>query len=178
MRVVTMTAAVFCLFASPAFAKHHYRHHHHKHHHHHAKRHPTPEPDEHVDRALPHFIIDDISRAVGGVIATVRSVVMGRVDGMNSGFVDKLRAAFAAIPDGGCRVGSGWRSHAAQAALHRAKPGLAARPGHSNHERGLAADLSCDGGALAWLHDHASRFALNFPMSYEPWHIESADRLR
>ena len=103
--------------------------------------------------------------------ATV-SRAIGNVSGMNAAFVAKLRAAFAAIPGGTCRVGSGFRSHSEQARLYRAKPGLAARPGHSNHERGLAADLSCNHGALAWLHRNASRFGLRFPMSYESWHIE------
>lgn len=100
------------------------------------------------------------------------------VEGMNHDFVDKLTKAFATIDSGSCRVGSGYRSHAEQARLHRARPGLAARPGHSNHERGLAADLSCTGNGLHWMHAHAGALGLIFPMAYEPWHIEPVGATR
>jgi LAS superfamily LD-carboxypeptidase LdcB len=93
------------------------------------------------------------------------------VHGLVQSFVDKLKQAFADNP-APCHVGSGFRTRDEQAALYRAKPHLAARPGHSNHERGLAADLSCENGGLAWLHSHASKYGLCFPMSYEAWHIE------
>lgn len=96
---------------------------------------------------------------------------IGNTAGMNADFVHNLQAAFAAAPVR-CRIGSGFRSHAEQAALYREKPRLAARPGHSNHERGLAADLSCEHGGLAWLHKHAGEYDLCFPMSWEEWHIE------
>lgn len=44
-----------------------------------------------------------------------------------------------------------------------------APPGHSNHERGIAADL---GGDLELAAQLAPQFGLHFPMSWEPWHIE------
>ena len=98
---------------------------------------------------------------------------LGHTGGMNGAFVSKLAAMNAAMPTGShCVVGSGWRSYAQQARLRAEKGSLAARPGHSNHERGLAADLSCRGRGLAWAHRLAGKFALRFPMSYEPWHIE------
>jgi hypothetical protein len=97
---------------------------------------------------------------------------LGHVAGMNRAFVAKLEKAFSAIAVGSCRVGSGYRSYAEQARLHAEKPGLAARPGHSNHERGLAADLNCEGSGLSWLHRHAAEYGLVFPISYESWHIE------
>jgi len=48
-----------------------------------------------------------------------------------------------------------------------------ARPGHSNHQHGLACDISfVDDEAEAWAHANAHRFGLEFPMDWEPWHIE------
>ena len=52
-------------------------------------------------------------------------------------------------------------------------PHYVARPGTSNHNRGVAADLRFIGpGAREWAHENAARFGLSFPMSWEPWHIE------
>jgi LAS superfamily LD-carboxypeptidase LdcB len=98
--------------------------------------------------------------------------------GLQVSFAEQLKKAFAAIAGGACKVGSGFRSHLEQIHLWHAKPGLAARPGHSNHERGLAADLSCSGGALGWMHRHAASFGLRFPMSWEAWHIEPVGATR
>jgi hypothetical protein len=68
---------------------------------------------------------------------------------------------------------SGWRSHETQAQLHAQKPGLAAEPGHSNHEFGLAIDMSFENAATRnWVHQNAARFGLWFPMDYEPWHVQ------
>jgi hypothetical protein len=49
-----------------------------------------------------------------------------------------------------------------------------APPGKSNHGRGVAADLDIanPGPAQTWAHANATRFGLQFPMSWEPWHIE------
>jgi hypothetical protein len=51
--------------------------------------------------------------------------------------------------------GGGFRTHAEQARLHAQKPGLAARPGHSMHEVGLARDLTYGPGGSEWAHKHA-----------------------
>lgn len=148
MRAVIVGAASLTLLAtSPALAHHrHYAHHHHR----------------------LHPAVESLGHGLGHMLEQA----MGNIEGMNHDFVEKLRTAFGAIDSGHCRVGSGFRSHAEQAALHRAKPGLAAAPGHSNHERGLAADLSCTGGGLRWMHAHAGALGLVFPMAYEPWHCE------
>jgi hypothetical protein len=45
----------------------------------------------------------------------------------------------------------------------------AAKPGHSNHEKGLAADLS---GYAAVSDETLAKYGLYRPMSYEPWHVE------
>lgn len=81
--------------------------------------------------------------------------------------------AMAAAAPGGVSIGSGWRSHEQQTRLHAQKPNLAAAPGKSNHEFGLAIDLSFQNEATRrWVHANARRFGLWFPMDYEPWHIQ------
>jgi hypothetical protein len=88
--------------------------------------------------------------------------------GLNPLFAAQLKALFAAA--GGGKIVSGFRTYAEQAALYAQKgPGLAAPPGHSKHEVGLAADIS---GNLPLLHKLAPLFGLGFPMSWEPWHIQ------
>lgn len=48
-----------------------------------------------------------------------------------------------------------------------------AHPGRSNHQRGVAADLTyADDAAVNWAHSNASRFGLVFPLAHEDWHIE------
>jgi hypothetical protein len=96
--------------------------------------------------------------------------------GLNPDFNTKLEAMVKAS-GGRLHINSGYRSVQEQAGLYtRAQaqhPGNAdqwvAAPGHSNHNRGEAADL---GGDLGWAHEHAAQFGLVFPMSWEPWHIE------
>ncbi len=68
-------------------------------------------------------------------------------------------------------VNSGFRTYDQQAALYKQEPNLAAPPGHSNHEKGLAVDL---GGDMSLAHQLAARFGLYFPMNWEPWHVELA----
>ena len=89
-------------------------------------------------------------------------------------FVPALGWALSALAKatvGSISVTSGYRSYAEQAALYAANPNpqMVAPPGRSNHQRGIAADISPQrpsyGGA-------ERRFGLSFPMSWEPWHIE------
>lgn len=98
-------------------------------------------------------------------------------------FAGALQRFIAASP--GLQVNSGYRSPARQAELFSAavqKYGseAAARrwvapPGHSYHNKGLAADLGFTGeGSLAWAHQHAGDYGLVFPLSNENWHIELA----
>ncbi len=78
-----------------------------------------------------------------------------------------------AASGGRVTLGNAWRSHDQQVDLHRRKPNLAAKPGSSNHEFGLAADLVfANAAARRWAHENASRFGLWFPMDYEPWHVQ------
>ena len=80
----------------------------------------------------------------------------------------KLSAMIAAS-GGRIRIGNGRRTNDEQRRLYAQKPGLAAPPGKSNHEFGLAADLE---GDLALAHRLAPAYGLYFPMGHEPWHIE------
>lgn len=109
---------------------------------------------------------------------------MATTQGMDAAYLSRLQALIAAAP-GKISIGSGFRTNAQQAALYKAKPHLAAKPGHSKHEKGLAADLVFEGGqegpVAKWAHANAARFGLVFPMltrrpgkKYEPWHVEMA----
>ena len=78
---------------------------------------------------------------------------------------------------------SGYRSPKVQRALWEKsdKTGhTVARPGHSKHEAGSAADLAgfgIGGNGVSqttkdWVHTNAKAHGLYFPMDYEPWHIQ------
>lgn len=96
---------------------------------------------------------------------------------MNSDFQSKLDNLIAAS-GGRIWLVSGDRDSETQAALwadavEKYGPDEArnwvAPPGHSNHEKGIAADL---GGDLNLAHQLAPQFGLYFPMDWEEWHIE------
>lgn len=101
--------------------------------------------------------------------------------GMDADFRRKLQALIDAV--GGIRITDGFRTFKDQADLYARKPHLAAPPGRSNHEFGLAADLGFDSPeARAEAHRRAAEFGLRFPMlsqapgkKYEPWHVEPID---
>lgn len=98
------------------------------------------------------------------------------ISGLQPEFREKLGAMFAHAPPGSS-VFSGYRSRALQTQLYNAphRPGYVARPGHSHHETGEAADLH---GNIAWFHKHAHEYGLRFPMTREPWHIENNSHVR
>ncbi|HEX6236593.1 MAG TPA: D-alanyl-D-alanine carboxypeptidase family protein [Acidimicrobiales bacterium] len=112
------------------------------------------------------------------------------VDSSLAGNLQSLLDAAAA--DGVSLCGAGFRDPQEQVELRRQNCGTSsyavyqapssscspptARPGTSNHERGLAVDFRCDGGSLgrssscfSWLSANASGYGLhNLPS--EPWH--------
>lgn len=99
------------------------------------------------------------------------------VRGLDTVFAENLRKLMAAVP--GLSMTSGFRTYDQQARLYAEKPGWAARPGTSNHERGIAADLAYNGsGQLpAWVREKAAEFGIGFPLASrarnpEPWHAE------
>lgn len=77
---------------------------------------------------------------------------------------------------GNISVTSGGRSNAEQQALWNANPNpmMVARPDTSNHESGLAADISPQKPSYG---GREGAFGLGFPMSWEPWHIELMNAL-
>lgn len=92
-------------------------------------------------------------------------------------------------------VGSGYRSYEKQKKLweqalkkygspEKARKWVAP-PGSSNHNKGLAVDLSSSGlflgkdknvKATEWAHANAKKYGLNFRMGHEPWHIEPLEK--
>lgn len=85
-------------------------------------------------------------------------------------------------------LSSGFRDYDTQKALFEASDRTGrtvARPGHSKHEKGTAADLYGFGlkgkakpvsqATRDWVHANAKQSGLYFPMDYEPWHIQLLD---
>jgi len=96
----------------------------------------------------------------------------------------KLDVAFNERFDDDLCITDSYRSLGSQVSLASRKPGLAARPGQSEHGWGLAVDL-CDGGDVAgtpqhdWLLKHAPDFGWDNPEWARPggsrpeaWHWE------
>ena len=109
----------------------------------------------------------------------------GALRGLDAAFAESLRRAMADIP--GLTITGGMRTYEQQAALYAQKgPGLAARPGTSNHEMkgGLpatAADLAYNGSGQIprEIRERLTRdYNIAFPLAYrtrgtpEPWHAE------
>jgi hypothetical protein len=82
-------------------------------------------------------------------------------------------------------IGSGYRTPEEQAVLRRKNgcpdvyqsPASSCRvptaiPGSSNHNRGLAIDISGSKAAKAWANANGAKFGLHFPVSGEDWHVE------
>ena len=105
--------------------------------------------------------------------------------GADPDFVEPFGARLSLLLErfgGRLMVMSGRRTYAEQERLYAAYlagGNLAAKPGTSNHERGLAADLDRADGALSWVDVHraAATVGLCFPLYAaglgEPWHVES-----
>lgn len=91
--------------------------------------------------------------------------------GLNPKFLSRFKAWSAAR--GPFSITSGYRSSAQQAVLYaRYKAGqgpLAAPPGRSNHEKGLAIDHAPHSWGIART---AGPFGLHHPVSSESWHVE------
>jgi LAS superfamily LD-carboxypeptidase LdcB len=78
----------------------------------------------------------------------------------------------------------GYRSYAAQVSVRNRKPGLAAKPGTSEHGFGLAVDMcggvESQGEGYWWLRENAAAFGFENPRwaqaggggPFEPWHWE------
>lgn len=95
-------------------------------------------------------------------------------------FVARVSAMIDALPShlaGNVGIISAWRSYEEQEYLYdlykSGRGNLAAPPGKSNHNRGLAMDLAFHSDAARqWIHSNAHRFGLHFPVNGEDWHVE------
>lgn len=111
-----------------------------------------------------------VRRTVGALARAVVEVPAG-AEGLQPWFVARVGCLLGRVP--GTRIVSGFRTHAEQAGLFRRKPSVAAPPGTSMHEVGLAADLSFPSpGAQVEAHREAAGCGLEFPVPHEPWHAE------
>ena len=95
-------------------------------------------------------------------------------------FVARISTLIRNLPPhltGGIKIRSAYRSNEEQAYLYdlykKGQGNLAAPPGKSNHNHGLAMDLEFTNYATQqWVHANAERFGLAFPIESEAWHIE------
>ena len=111
----------------------------------------------------------------------------GPFDNLNPELARRVQALIAAS-GGRISPGSGYRTIEEQAAL-RIKNGCpdvyqspasscrvpTAIPGSSNHNHGLAMDLSYNAEGAKWAQANAARFGLHFPVRGENWHVEMID---
>lgn len=118
---------------------------------------------------------------------------------------ETMERMFAAAEDDGVNgfyVTSGYRSYERQAEVYaESEPGYAQAPGCSEHQTGLAFDVTAESSndqfegteQYAWLREHAHEYGFiqRYPankaditgISYEPWHyryvgVEAATRIR
>jgi D-alanyl-D-alanine dipeptidase len=102
------------------------------------------------------------------------------IEQSNDEFVARVAAMIRSMPDhltGGIKIRSAYRSEEEQAYLYdlyqRNQGNLAAPPGRSNHNHGLAMDLEFTNDAVRqWAHANAARYGLAFPIASEAWHVE------
>ena len=104
----------------------------------------------------------------------------GSTKGMNPSFAAALAKANAAMKAAGLgsfSITSGYRTRAQQQALYdkylRGEGNLAAKPGHSLHEQGLAVDINWSGlnaRQQAWVRANFPKFGMK-PLASEPWHF-------
>lgn len=108
-------------------------------------------------------------RRVDGVPLTLRA----------AGIFESMQAAAAA--DGvALKLNSGFRSMAEQTALYAKYllgiGNLAAKPGYSNHQGGVAYDIEVDNStsseAYRWLNTHKDIYGIHRTVPSEPWHWE------
>ncbi len=102
----------------------------------------------------------------------VGSGLAGSTAGLNPEFLRRFNLYSDRV--GGLRIVSGFRSRAQQERLYAlylsGRGNLAARPGTSKHERGLAIDHAPH--STPSMRQIARDFRLHYPVRGEPWHVE------
>jgi len=137
------------------------------------------------ENAVPDYINGDLVR-VANLVTALNTDIM-----LNNSALAMLRIMFDSAANSGFtqfRVTQGFRTHEYQQNLYNqmAGTGLAATPGHSEHQVGLAADISYHGVNIgnsaqgSWLMNYSYRygFILRYPqhkthitgVPFEPWH--------
>lgn len=129
--------------------------------------------------AAPGSSADRLPSQTGAAAGPIRrGSVSGDIQGLDPGLLERLQA-LSAKTGRAIAVTSGFRTAGEQASLvaskgiydPRTNPTGAAPVGSSNHETGMAADISPGrevfGGA-------AAAYGLAFPIPGEPWHVELA----
>jgi len=114
-------------------------------------------------------------RATNITVSSVGNGKYMRTDAANAMNRMKADAARAGI---NLSVVSGFRTMAEQQYLYNLylqhRGNLAARPGYSNHQGGLSADINMPGGysgsTYRWLANNARRYGFVNDVSTEPWH--------
>ncbi len=132
-----------------------------------------PADSEAVVTVRVRFRLFVVPGGSGTVTARARAVVEivaeGGAESLRPWFAVRVGCLSRLVP--GIVVTSGFRTREQQAALYRTKPGLAAPPGHSLHELGLAADLAFPSPAAGRrAHALAPSCGLGFEVPGEPWH--------
>jgi len=150
-----------------------------------------------AEKSNDHLLLVNMDYAVPGYIAGSKDRIAGYVTALspdmllNEDALVMLRAMFdsaAGVGFNQFRVTQGYRTHEYQQDLYdrMAGTGLAARPGHSEHQVGLAVDISYHGVNIGnsrqgqWLMNYSYRygFILRYPehktditgVPFEPWH--------
>ncbi|MDP2274471.1 MAG: peptidoglycan-binding protein [Archangium sp.] len=114
-------------------------------------------------------------RAVPITVSSVGNGKFLRTDAANAFNRMRADAARAGI---NLSVVSGFRTMAEQQYLYnlylQGRGNLAARPGYSNHQSGISADISVPGGygssTYRWLQNNARRYGFVNDVAGEPWH--------
>ena len=122
--------------------------------------------------------------------AVTQRLTDARADGLDPEFGGRLDRFLADAP-GSMTVVSGFRSSDEQMVQRRKNcpdpvgsdstecSPWTAKPGTSDHERGLAADLSYGSDVvMAWAHAHAADYGLQFDVPGEDWHVSLRQEFR
>ena len=114
----------------------------------------------------------------------IRHIPGKDIDGLPLMLENEAASAYADLLEVALREGvvldvvSGYRTMHQQVQQHRKNAKLAAKPGWSNHQMGVAIDIENTlyrgkkTSTYWWLVKNAGRFGFQQPMSWEPWHWE------
>lgn len=124
-----------------------------------------------IDKNRMRTVLAQVARTLGmGIADLARGVGGGKLTGLQDTFEGIVRTILR-LGGGSVSLISGWRSSSQQAALYArylaGRGNLAAPPGRSMHERGLAVDW---GGNRATYTRLSHMFGLRAPVRGEPWH--------